>query len=80
MHPVETFLRDLHAIRATGVAVSETSFYAQLAELLNVVGRALKPAVRCHLTLANQGAGTVPGKGQHKRAPQGMGYVPWGAL
>ncbi|SRR5579883_1904768 len=47
MHPLETYLRDLHDIRVTGVAVQETSFYLPLANLLNAVGPTLKPRVRC---------------------------------
>ena len=30
MHPLETYLRDLHDIRSTGAAVKETSYYPPL--------------------------------------------------
>src|SRR5947209_19054613 len=61
MHPLETYLHDLHAIRATGAAVKETSFYPPLANLLNTVGQTLKPRVRCVINLKNQGAGMPDG-------------------
>jgi hypothetical protein len=47
MHALETYLRDLRDIRATGAAVKETSYYPPLANLLNAVGATLKPRVRC---------------------------------
>ncbi len=61
MHVLETYLRDLHEIRATGAGVKETSYYAPLAELLNEVSKTLKPRVRCLMTLKNQGAGMPDG-------------------
>jgi hypothetical protein len=61
MHPLETYLRDLHDIRATGASVQETSFYPPLANLLNAVGPTLKPRVRCIINLKNQGAGMPDG-------------------
>jgi len=61
MHLLETYLRDLHDIRATGAAVKETSFYPPLANLLNAVGQTLKPRVRCVINLQNQGAGLPDG-------------------
>jgi hypothetical protein len=61
MHPLETYLRELHDIRATGAAVKETSFYPPLTNLLNAVGPTLKPRVRCIINLKNQGAGMPDG-------------------
>jgi hypothetical protein len=39
MHPVETFLKDIHEIRSTGAGVPEESYYGALESLLNEVGR-----------------------------------------
>jgi hypothetical protein len=61
MHPLESYLRDLHDIRSTGAAVKETSYYPPLANLLNAVGQSLKPRVRCVINLKNQGAGMPDG-------------------
>jgi hypothetical protein len=61
MHPLETYLRDLHDIRSTGAAVKETSYYPPLANLLNAVGQTIKPRVRCVINLRNQGAGMPDG-------------------
>jgi hypothetical protein len=61
IHPLETYLRELHDIRATGAGVKETSFYPALANLLNAVGQTLKPRVRCVINLKNLGAGMPDG-------------------
>lgn len=61
MHPLESYLRDLHDIRSTGAAVKQTSYYPPLAVLLNAVGQTLKPRVRCVMSLRNQGAGLPDG-------------------
>lgn len=61
MHPLETYLRALHAIRATGAGVKETSYYTPLANLIDAVGAGLKPRVSCVLQLGNQGAGFPDG-------------------
>src|SRR5258708_5612536 len=61
MHPLETYLRDLRDIRSTGAAVKETSYYGPLANLLNEVGKTLKPRVRCVINLRNLGAGMPDG-------------------
>jgi hypothetical protein len=61
MHPLEQYLRDLRDIRSTGAGVAETSYYGSLANLLNEVGRKLKPKVRCVIHLADQGAGFPDG-------------------
>ncbi len=61
MNPLESYLRELRDIRSTGAAVKETSYYPALSTLLNVVGRELKPTVRCIINLKNQGAGLPDG-------------------
>jgi hypothetical protein len=61
MNPLETFLKDVRDIHATGAAVAETSFYPALANLLNELGKTLKPKVRCIINLANAGAGLPDG-------------------
>ena len=61
MHPLETYLRELRDIHCTGAAVPETSYYGPLANLLNELGKGLKPKVRCLLQLANSGAGMPDG-------------------
>jgi len=58
---VETYLRDLRAIRSTGAATKETSYYEPLATLLNRVGHDLKPRVQAVLQLKNTGAGIPDG-------------------
>ena len=54
---VETYLTDLHRIRASGGATGERSYYGPLENLLNAVGNTLKPKVICVGELADQGAG-----------------------
>lgn len=61
MNPFETYIRELSAIRSSGAAVKETSYYGPLANLLNEVGKTLKPRVRCIINLKNQGAGLPDG-------------------
>ena len=56
MNPLATYLRDLRDIRSSGANVPETSFYGPLANLLNEIGRTLKPRVRCIINPKNQGA------------------------
>lgn len=58
---LEDYLRELRDIRASGAGVAETSYYTPLANLLNEVGKSLKPPVRCILQLANRGAGQPDG-------------------
>ncbi|HEY0077851.1 MAG TPA: type ISP restriction/modification enzyme [Pyrinomonadaceae bacterium] len=60
-NPVETYLKELYATRSTGAAVKEQSYYPALSELLNAVGKSLKPKVRCVMNLQNQGAGLPDG-------------------
>jgi hypothetical protein len=61
MTPLETYLRELRDIRSSGAAVKETSYYPALSNLLNEVGKSLKPRVRCIINLANRGAGLPDG-------------------
>jgi hypothetical protein len=55
--PVEQYLKDLGEIRRTGGGVAEESYYGPLENLLNEIGRKLKPRVRCVAQLKNIGAG-----------------------
>jgi hypothetical protein len=57
MTPLETYLEELSALRASGAVVEETSGYSALANLLNAVGQTLRPKVRCLIQLKNSGAG-----------------------
>ena len=61
MNPLESYLKDLREIRSTGAAVAETSFYPVLSNLLNEIGKTLKPKVRCVINIANRGAGLPDG-------------------
>ncbi len=61
MHPLETYLNDLRDTHRTGSAVKETSYYPALSQLLNEVGKTLKPKVRCVVNIRNQGAGIPDG-------------------
>jgi hypothetical protein len=44
-YSVTQYVADLRAIRSTGSAMAETSFYPPLARLLNAAGAKLKPPV-----------------------------------
>jgi hypothetical protein len=57
MHPLETYLKELSEIRSTGGAVPEESYYGALENLLNELGKKLKPKVRCLRQVADTGAG-----------------------
>ncbi len=57
MHPLEAYLGELRVIRASGAAVKELGYYTPLAELLNAIGKKLKPKVRCIQQLKNTGGG-----------------------
>jgi hypothetical protein len=61
MHPLERYLCDLDEIRSTGAGVPETSYYSALSNLLNEVGRELRPRVRCIINLQNRRAGYPDG-------------------
>ena len=60
MHPreaLENYLRHLREVRSTGAGVREKSHYVPLTRLLDEIGGALKPRVRCVGELGNTGAG-----------------------
>jgi hypothetical protein len=61
MQAVERYLSELHGIHSSGAGVAETSFYPALSNLLNEVGKALNPKVRCIIHPANVGAGLPDG-------------------
>ena len=61
MNPLETYLKELTEIRFSGAAVKETSYYGPLANLLNEIGKTLKPKVKCIINLQDQGAGLPDG-------------------
>src|SRR5262245_22117497 len=61
MTALETYLRELLDIRSTSAGVEETSYYTPLANLLNEIGKSLKPRVRCLINLQNRGAGLPDG-------------------
>ena len=54
---IQTYLEDLHSIRASGGATAELSYHPPLNNLLTAVGATLKPKVRCVSELADLGAG-----------------------
>jgi hypothetical protein len=61
MDLLQTYLESLNVIHSSGSAVKETSYYGTLESLLNEVGKALKPRVRCVINIANRGAGLPDG-------------------
>ena len=61
MNLLEEYLREMYEIRASGSAVKETSYYPALSNLLNGIGKTLKPRVRCIINLKNRGAGLPDG-------------------
>jgi len=58
---VEEYFKDLRDIHQTGGGVKEESFYGSLANLLNGIGKNLKPQVKCIIQLMNRGAGQPDG-------------------
>ena len=58
---VEAYFKDLRDIHQTGGGVKEESYYGSLANLLNGIGKSLKPRVRCIIQLINRGAGHPDG-------------------
>jgi hypothetical protein len=42
MNPLDTYLREMAAIHASGQALKETSYYTALSNFLNEIGRTLK--------------------------------------
>jgi hypothetical protein len=61
MNALQSYLSDLYEIRSSGGAVKETSGYPALRQLLNEIGKTLKPKVHCIINLQNQGAGLPDG-------------------
>jgi hypothetical protein len=61
MHPLETYIQELRAIRSSGAAVQELPYYPPLANLLNEIGKRLKPKVRCIMNLQDTGGGLPDG-------------------
>lgn len=61
MNPLEAYLHEMAAIRASGQAVKETSYYGPLSNFLNEIGKTLKPKVRCIIHIKNEGAGIPDG-------------------
>ncbi len=57
MNPVEAYLSSLQQIHSTGGGTAEESYYGCLENLLNEVGKTLKPKVRCVGQLQNLGGG-----------------------
>ena len=54
---VEAYFSHLRLVRTSGGATDEKSLYVPLANLLNAVGRTLRPKVFCVQELADQGVG-----------------------
>lgn len=59
--PVEAYFAELRDIRAMGGAVAEISYYPAIRQLLDEVGKHLKPKVRAIMQLRNAGAGNPDG-------------------
>ena len=55
--PAREFLAEVHRVRASGGGTGERSFYGAFQNLVNAVGRSLKPKVFCVNELADLGAG-----------------------
>ncbi|MGH9905524.1 MAG: N-6 DNA methylase, partial [Pyrinomonadaceae bacterium] len=60
-NPLENYLSELTEIRSSGGAVKETSYYPALSNLLNTLGKTLKPRVRSIINIQNAGAGLPDG-------------------
>ena len=80
--PVRAYFERMAEIRSTGGATSETSYYSALENLLNELGKSLKPRVICNGQLRDQGAGhpdfgLYSSKQCRKGAPKpGQGEIP----
>ena len=55
------YIQELRAIRSTGSATAETSYYPPVTRLLNFAGQGLKPTVLFSTQIRNQGAGMPDG-------------------
>ncbi len=58
---IETYFTDLRDTHVSGVGVKETSYYPYLSNLLNLIGKKLKPKVRCVIHPRSIGAGLPDG-------------------
>ena len=58
---LEVFLNAVRGVHSTSGGTKETSYYTALNNLLDGVGHALKPKVRCVMQLKNLGAGNPDG-------------------
>lgn len=58
---IESFFTDLRDTHVSGVGVKETSYYPYLSNLLNAIGKKLKPRVRCIIHPRSIGAGLPDG-------------------
>jgi hypothetical protein len=58
---IETYFTDLRDTHVSGVGVKETSYYPSLSNLLNAIGKKLKPKVRCIIHPRSIGAGLPDG-------------------
>ena len=58
---IESFFTDLRDTHLSGVGVKETSYYPYLSNLLNFMGKTLKPKVRCIIHPHSIGAGLPDG-------------------
>ncbi|MBS1577411.1 MAG: N-6 DNA methylase [Bacteroidetes bacterium] len=61
MNIIQFYISNLIAIRGSGMAVKETSYYGALENLLNEVGKRLKPHVRAIIHTRNIGSGIPDG-------------------
>lgn len=61
MQPLESYLEELAALRASRAVTKETSGYPALTKLFDAVGHTLKPKVRCFVHPKNSGAGNPDG-------------------
>ena len=60
-YSVAEYIADLRAIRSTGSATAETSFYPPVDRLFNTAGQKLKPVILFSTQLRSQGAGSPDG-------------------
>jgi hypothetical protein len=60
-YSIVQYINDLRAIRSTGSATAETSFYPPIDRLFNTAGQKLKPPILFSTQLRNQGAGMPDG-------------------
>jgi hypothetical protein len=61
MHPLEQYLIDVRTVYSSGAGTPETSYYTALNNLLNEVGKPLKPRVHAIMQIQNRGAGMPDG-------------------